>query len=90
MNVDLCSPDLAAPQSILRVSLDRAMLSIEKFSRWLRAICTVLLSRNSATDRTKAAGYVEQAVRVLQEHGAEGGLKVGAILSSAEFIGPEG
>ena len=47
------------------------MLSVEKFSRWLRAICTILLSRNSATGRTKAAGYVEQAVRVLQEHGTE-------------------
>ena len=47
------------------------MLSVEKFSRWLRAICTILLSRNSAADRTKAIGYVEQAVGVLQEHAAD-------------------
>ncbi|KAI1789167.1 meiosis protein SPO22/ZIP4 like-domain-containing protein [Ganoderma leucocontextum] len=57
---------------ILHTSLDRAVLSVDKFSRWLRAICTILLSRNSTADRAKAVGYVEQAVGVLQEHGAEG------------------
>ncbi|KAI0762520.1 meiosis protein SPO22/ZIP4 like-domain-containing protein [Fomes fomentarius] len=61
----------AALEAILHASLDRAVLSVEKFSRWLRAICTILLSRNSAPDRTKAIGYVEQAVGVLQEHAAE-------------------
>ena len=63
-------PRVAHPtgQSILHASLDHAMLSIEKFSRWLRAICGILLSHNSAASRAKAAGYVEQAVRVLQEH----------------------
>ncbi|TBU48727.1 meiosis protein SPO22/ZIP4 like-domain-containing protein [Dichomitus squalens] len=60
---------LAALEAILHASLDRAALSVEKFSRWLRAICTILLSRNSAADRAKAIGYVEQAVDVLQEHG---------------------
>ncbi|RPD58497.1 hypothetical protein L227DRAFT_189115 [Lentinus tigrinus ALCF2SS1-6] len=61
----------AALEAILHASLDRAALSVEKFSRWLRAICTILLSRNAAADRTKAIGYVEQAVGVLQEHAAE-------------------
>ncbi|RDX43939.1 hypothetical protein OH76DRAFT_1128530 [Lentinus brumalis] len=61
----------AALEAILHASLDRAVLSVEKFSRWLRAICTILLSRNSAADRTKAIGYVEQAVGVLQEHAAD-------------------
>ena len=58
-------------QGILHACLDRALLSIGKFSRWLRAICTILLSRGSASDRTKAAGYVEQAVRVLQDHATD-------------------
>ncbi len=43
-------------------------LSVEKFARWLRAISTILLARNSTSDRTKAVGYVEQAVAVLEEH----------------------
>lgn len=55
-------------QAILHASLDRASLSVEKFSRWLRAICTILLSRNSSADRAKALRYVEQAVAVLEEH----------------------
>ncbi|KAI0757464.1 meiosis protein SPO22/ZIP4 like-domain-containing protein [Daedaleopsis nitida] len=61
----------AALEAILHASLDRAVLSVEKFSRWLRAISTILLSRNSTADRTKVIGYVEQAVGVLQEHAAE-------------------
>ncbi|EPQ61286.1 hypothetical protein GLOTRDRAFT_102895 [Gloeophyllum trabeum ATCC 11539] len=46
------------------------MVSVKKFARWLRAICTILLSRNAPADRLKAIGYVEQAVTVLetQEH----------------------
>ncbi|TCD65068.1 hypothetical protein EIP91_003270 [Steccherinum ochraceum] len=56
-------------QAILHASLDRSSLSITKFSRWLRAICTILLSRNTPADRVKAIGYVEQAVAVLEEHG---------------------
>ncbi|KAI0367468.1 hypothetical protein BV20DRAFT_950150 [Pilatotrama ljubarskyi] len=58
----------AALEAILHASLDHAALSVEKFSRWLRAICTILLSRSSPADRTKAIGYVEQAVGVLQDH----------------------
>ena len=59
-------------QAILHASLDCGSLSIDKFSRWLRAICTMLLSRNTAEDRTKAIGYVEQAVRVLEDHTQDG------------------
>ncbi|KAI0358894.1 hypothetical protein OH77DRAFT_1493876 [Trametes cingulata] len=66
----------AALEAILHASLDHAALSVEKFSRWLRAICTILLSRSSPADRTKAIGYVEQAVGVLQEHATEGNAQV--------------
>jgi len=65
-----------ALEAILHASLDRSVLSVEKFSRWLRAICTILLSRNSAADRTKAIGYVEQAVNVLGEHSTGPGAEV--------------
>lgn len=40
---------------------------MEKFSRWLRAVCTILLARNNPMDRTKAIGYIEQATNVLQD-----------------------
>ena len=59
-------------QAILHASLDRMSLSVRKFSRWLRALCTILLSRNSPADRAKAIGYVEQAVAVLREHSDAG------------------
>ena len=58
---------LGAPQSILHASLDHNALSLEKFSRWLRAICTILLSRDSGADRPRAIGFVEQAIGVLKE-----------------------
>lgn len=57
-----------ALEAILHASLDQQSLSVEKFSRWLRAICTSLLSRNTAPDRLKAVGYIEQAISVLKEH----------------------
>ncbi|OBZ78676.1 hypothetical protein A0H81_00254 [Grifola frondosa] len=60
-----------ALEAILHASLDRATLSVEKFSRWMRAICTILLSRNSAADRAKAIRYVEQAVNVLEDQSTE-------------------
>jgi hypothetical protein len=41
---------------------------VEKFSRWLRAICTIILARNTATDRVKAIGYVEQALAVIEDN----------------------
>ncbi|KZT09061.1 uncharacterized protein LAESUDRAFT_647835 [Laetiporus sulphureus 93-53] len=62
---------LTALEAILHTSLDRSSLSIDKFARWLRAICMMLLSRNTAADRAKAIGYVEQAVHVLENHGTE-------------------
>jgi len=58
----------AALEAILHASLDQNSLSIEKFSRWLRAICTICLARNSASDRSKAVGYVEQAVTVINDY----------------------
>ncbi|KAI0078527.1 hypothetical protein K474DRAFT_1660335 [Panus rudis PR-1116 ss-1] len=57
-----------ALQRILRACLDLASLSVKKFSRWLRAICTILLSRNMSADRAKALTYIEQAVVVMEEH----------------------
>ncbi|KAJ7066261.1 meiosis protein SPO22/ZIP4 like-domain-containing protein [Mycena amicta] len=59
---------LTGLEAILRASLDRNSLSVEKFSRWLRALCTIMLARNSAADRVKAIGYVEQAVSVIEEN----------------------
>jgi len=59
------------PQAILHASLDRNTLSVEKFARWLRAICTMLLARNMAPDRLKAINYIEQAIVVLEDHGGD-------------------
>ena len=55
-------------QAILRASLQHSSFSVEKFSRWLRTICTISLSRNTETDRTKAVGYIEQALTVMKDH----------------------
>jgi hypothetical protein len=41
-------------------------MDCDKFSRWLRAIVGILLSRNRPSDRIKALGYVEQAIEVLK------------------------
>lgn len=57
----------AALEAILHACLDLNCVSVEKFSRWLRAICTMLLAKNTVTDRAKAIGYVEQAVSVLED-----------------------
>ena len=65
------SRTLMRRQAILHASLDRSALSVKKFAPWLRAICTMLLARNTAPDRLKAIGYVEQAVIVLEEHGGD-------------------
>jgi len=66
-----CSVDVlfAALEALLHACLDRSCLSVEKFSRWLRAICTILLSRNNAADRVKALGYMEQAFAVMDASG---------------------
>lgn len=55
-------------QAILRASLQHSSFSVEKFSRWLRTICTISLSRNTEADRTKAIGYIEQALTVIEDH----------------------
>ncbi|TFK68509.1 SPO22-domain-containing protein [Pluteus cervinus] len=54
-------------EAILRASLGHNSLSVEKFARWLRAICTIILARNTPEDRAKAIGYVEQALAVMEE-----------------------
>jgi len=58
----------AALEALLHASLDRNSLSVQKFSRWLRATCTILLCRNTSPDRLKAVGYVEQAIAVMDDN----------------------
>ncbi|KJA20853.1 hypothetical protein HYPSUDRAFT_68178 [Hypholoma sublateritium FD-334 SS-4] len=55
-------------QAIMRASLTHSALSVEKFSRWLRAICTITLARDTSEDRLKAIGYVEHALSVIEDH----------------------
>ncbi|KAH6905889.1 meiosis protein SPO22/ZIP4 like-domain-containing protein [Coprinopsis sp. MPI-PUGE-AT-0042] len=55
-------------EGILSASLEIGSLSVERFSRWLRAICTIVLVRNNPEDRTKAFGYFEQAISVIQDN----------------------
>ncbi|PPQ65610.1 hypothetical protein CVT24_011819, partial [Panaeolus cyanescens] len=55
-------------EAVLQASTDHRSLCVEKFSRWLRAICTISITRNSVPDRLKAFGYFEQAVNVMQDH----------------------
>ncbi|KIY73384.1 hypothetical protein CYLTODRAFT_386998 [Cylindrobasidium torrendii FP15055 ss-10] len=57
-----------ALEAILHASLDHGSLSVDKFSRWVRAICTIMLAKNSAAERVKAIGYVEQAVTVMERN----------------------
>ncbi|KAJ7088423.1 meiosis protein SPO22/ZIP4 like-domain-containing protein [Mycena belliarum] len=57
---------LSGLEAILRASLDQNSLSVDKFSRWLRGICTIMLARNTPPDRSKAIGYVEQALAVME------------------------
>lgn len=61
---------------MLRSSLDSKHISIEKFSRWLRALCTILLSRNKQQDRANALSFIEQAIEVIKENPDEGGDQV--------------
>ncbi|KAG9124869.1 hypothetical protein FRC07_009932 [Ceratobasidium sp. 392] len=58
---------------MLRASLDSKHMSIDKFSRWLRALCTILLGRNKQQDRANALSFIEQAVEVIKENQDEGG-----------------
>ncbi|PPQ85089.1 LOW QUALITY PROTEIN: hypothetical protein CVT25_009048 [Psilocybe cyanescens] len=66
--VPMCHDADLMPIAILRASLHHSSLSVEKFSRWLRAICTISLSRDTTLDRQKAIGYVEHAVSVMEDH----------------------
>jgi hypothetical protein len=43
-------------------------MSIKKFSRWLRAVCTILLARGRGPDRNKTLAYMHQAIDVLKDH----------------------
>ncbi|KAJ3763352.1 meiosis protein SPO22/ZIP4 like-domain-containing protein [Lentinula raphanica] len=58
-------------EAVLRASLQHNSLSLEKFARWLRAIATIVLARNTSADRIKAIGYVEQAVNIMENSGAD-------------------
>ncbi|KAF5312423.1 hypothetical protein D9619_003715 [Psilocybe cf. subviscida] len=55
-------------EAVLRASLSHESLSVEKFSRWLRAICTINIARDTPEDRFKAIGYVEHALSVMEDH----------------------
>ncbi|KAJ3794551.1 meiosis protein SPO22/ZIP4 like-domain-containing protein, partial [Lentinula aff. detonsa] len=51
--------------AVLHATLDHNSLSLEKYARWLRAIATIILARNTSADRIKAIGYIEQAVGMM-------------------------
>ncbi|KAI6165514.1 meiosis protein SPO22/ZIP4 like-domain-containing protein [Pisolithus thermaeus] len=59
----------AALEAILHACLAHSQLSLDKFSRWLRSICSILLAKGSGADRSKAIQYFDQANAVLEEHG---------------------
>ncbi|KAG9017874.1 hypothetical protein FRB93_004685 [Tulasnella sp. JGI-2019a] len=54
-------------ETLLKSSLDCGHIGREKFSRWLRAIVTILLARDRPSDRIKALGFVEQAIDVMKD-----------------------
>jgi len=62
-----------ALECILASAMQQDAMSISKFSRWMRAICFILLSKNRPTDRAKALSYMEQAVEVLKDHADDPG-----------------
>ncbi|KAI6152903.1 meiosis protein SPO22/ZIP4 like-domain-containing protein, partial [Pisolithus thermaeus] len=59
----------AALEVILHACLAHSQLSLDKFSRWLRSICSILLAKGSGADRSKAIQYFDQANAVLEEYG---------------------
>ena len=67
----------AALEAILHACLNHSCISVEKFSRWLRAICTILLAKNTSPDRVKAIGYIEQAVTVIEDNNQGNAQKAG-------------
>lgn len=56
-------------ESIVKMTTTQGQISIKKFSRWMRAICTILLSKGRVQDRSKALSYVQQAIVILKEYG---------------------
>ncbi|CAE6413964.1 unnamed protein product [Rhizoctonia solani] len=62
-----------ALEAMLRSSLKSKNISIDKFSRWLRALCTILLARNRQQDRVSAISFIEQAVEVIKDNKDESG-----------------
>ncbi|KAL4071139.1 hypothetical protein V8B97DRAFT_2024035 [Scleroderma yunnanense] len=56
--------------AILHACLAHNQLSLDKFSRWMRSICSILLSKGTESDRSKAIQYFDQASAVLEEHGS--------------------
>lgn len=59
----------AALEVILHACLAHSQLSLDKFLRWLRSICSILLAKGSGADRSKAIQYFDQANAVLEEYG---------------------
>ncbi|KAF9444140.1 SPO22-domain-containing protein [Macrolepiota fuliginosa MF-IS2] len=55
-------------EKILHGGLTHKSISVEKFARWLRGLCTISLARNTSDDRLKAIGHIEQALAVLEQH----------------------
>lgn len=47
--------------------MQKEALSIRRFSRWMRAVCSILLSRNRPAERAKALSYVQQAIEILKD-----------------------
>ncbi|KAJ3996387.1 meiosis protein SPO22/ZIP4 like-domain-containing protein [Lentinula boryana] len=58
-------------EAVLHATLDHNSLSLEKYARWLRAIATIILARNTSADRIKAIGYIEQAVGMMENSVAD-------------------
>ncbi|QRV91649.1 G-protein alpha subunit [Ceratobasidium sp. AG-Ba] len=75
---ETCPTDVlySALDFMLRSSLDSKHMSIDKFSRWLRAMCTILLARDKQQDRANALSFIEQAVEVIKENVDESGDQV--------------
>ncbi|KAG8763910.1 hypothetical protein FRC11_009432 [Ceratobasidium sp. 423] len=72
---DGCPTDVlyGALEAMLCSSLRSKNISIDKFSRWLRALCTILLARNRQQDRASALSFIEQAVEVIKDNKDESG-----------------
>lgn len=69
-----------ALQKLLRGLLMQVPVSVEKFSRWLRGLCTISLARNTSNDRLTAIGYIEQALTVLEHHHESDQVRPGSYL----------